>query len=128
MRILGIDYGLKKVGLAISDGLLAEPLAVLKVKDINEAVAKIEQILQVQQVESIVIGLSENKSAKLTQEFGKKLRQLVNIPIVFQDETLSTHEAQILSIESGIKRKKRREMEDAYAAAIILQSYLDRNL
>ena len=59
--------------------------------------------------------------------FGKKLEEDINISVVFQDETLTTKEAQDLSQKAGIKRKKRRELEDAYSASLILQSYIDNN-
>ena len=63
--------------------------------------------------------------AKETRMFGKRLKDKANLPVIYQDETLSTHDAQDLSIKAGIKRKKRRSLEDAFSAAIILQSYME---
>lgn len=127
MKILGIDYGRKKIGLAIGDtqSRFAEPFGVIRSESSGEAMGKVVQVVQVEKVEQVVLGISEGEMAKETRDFGKLLQEKLEIPIEFQDETLTTHEAQRLSIESGMKRKKRRAMEDAYSATLILQSYLD---
>lgn len=127
MQILGIDYGRKKIGLAIgdTDPKMAEPYSVIRFKTISELVDKIEQVVQVEQVGQVVVGVSEGKTAQDSREFGKKLEEKLGIPVAFQDETLTTQEAQELSIKAQIKRKKRRKLEDAYSATLILQSYLD---
>jgi len=119
MSILGVDYGRKKIGLAIAESLLAEPLRVV------DSLAEIKKIIQTKNVEKIVVGVSEGKSAKEAREFGRKLHQESGLEIIFQDETLSTQDAQSFSQAAGMKRKKRKELEDAFAATIILQSYLD---
>ncbi len=124
MRILGIDYGKKKIGLAVSDGPLAEPLKVIRFKTKEEAIKKVEKVVKVEQVEQLVVGVSEGKMGEESKRFGEKLKRTLDIAVEFQDETLSSIEAQRLSIEAGIKRKKRKEMEDAYSAALILQNYL----
>ena len=124
MRILGIDYGKKKIGLAVSDGPLAEPLKVIRFKTKEEAIKKVEEVVKVEQVEQLVVGVSEGKMGEESKRFGEKLKRTLDIAVEFQDETLSSIEAQRLSIEAGIKRKKRKEMEDAYSAALILQNYL----
>ena len=125
MRILGIDYGRKKIGLATADGVLAEPLKVLRYQDIGGLSEEIKKIVHDLKVEKIVMGVSEGKMAEETKKFGRRLQKKLGIPLIFQDETLSTQQAQELSIKAGIKRKKRRELEDAYSATLILQSYLD---
>jgi len=132
MRILTIDYGRKKIGLAISDGSLAEPYKVIRFKSEEEAIRKVVQVVssfaktsEDKKVEKIVVGISEGKMAEETQRFVRKLRKRLKLPIVFQDETLTTKEAEELAIKAGIKRKKRRELSDAYAATLILQDYLD---
>jgi putative Holliday junction resolvase len=125
MKIIGIDYGRKKIGLAIADGPLAEPLKVVRFESEEEALRKVEEAIKVEKVEKVVIGISEGKMAEETKEFGEKLKEELKIPVVYQDETLTTNEAQELSIRAGIKRKKRRALEDAYSAALILQSYVD---
>jgi putative Holliday junction resolvase len=132
MNILGIDYGRKKIGLAISDSKIAQPFSVIRFNSINEAMEKIKKVISSlaeatkdKQITRVIIGISEGEMAKETKEFGKSLKKTLNLPITYQDETLSTQEAQRLSIEANISRKKRREFEDAYTAAVILQNYLD---
>lgn len=127
MKLLAIDYGMKKIGLAIGDTdlKLAEPLSVLKVSSIQDAVEKAVQVVQMRQVDRVVVGLSGGKMAIGTKRFAKNLEEKSGVNVVFQDETYTTKEAQKLSIEAGIKRSKRKQMEDAYSAALILQNYLD---
>ena len=127
MKLLGIDYGRKKIGLAVSDGILAEPLKIQRYKDIKILSDKVKVITKELEIEKIVVGISEGEMGKESKEFGIKLENELKIPVVFQDETLSTQSAQELSISANINRKKRKEMEDAYAAALILQSYIDSN-
>lgn len=127
MRILGVDYGRKKLGLALAETAanLATPFCVLNVGGNHEALKKIKETVEKEEVEKIVIGVSEGEMAKESIEFGGKLKEILNIPVDFYNETLSTLEAQELSIEAGMGPKKRREMEDAFAATVILQDYLD---
>jgi putative Holliday junction resolvase len=127
MKLLGIDYGRKKVGLAFADGSLAEPLQVIREKSEEGVIRRVEQVVQVEQVEKIILGISEGKMGEESREFGRKLEKKLKIPVIFQDETLTTHDAQKLSIEAGMKRKKRKTLEDAFSAALILQAYLDKN-
>lgn len=126
MQILGIDYGRKKIGLAIAEGPLAEPLMVLRYQDIKILRDKIEELIKKYKIDKIVVGISEGEMGVESKEFSLRLRNCLDIPVEEVDETLSTYEAQVQSIEAGINRKKRRGMEDAFAAAIILQNYLDR--
>ena len=126
MRILGIDYGRKKIGLAISDGKLAEPLRVIRCKSGEEGIEKLKKVVEEEDVGKFVLGVSEGKMGEESKAFGKRLQDGIKLPVVFQDETLSTHQAQELSIEAGIGRMKRKKLEDAYSASLILQSYLDR--
>jgi putative Holliday junction resolvase len=127
MKLLGIDFGSKKIGLSSATTILAEVYGVIRFETIGEAIRKIRKTVEKEDIEKIVIGISEGKMAKETKKFGKKLEKEIGLPVVFQDETLSTKEAQALSIEAGIRRKKRRKLEDAYSATIILQKYLDRD-
>lgn len=128
MQILGIDYGRKKMGLAVADGMLAEPYLVLHFESQEEAIRKVKQIIGAEKVKQVVLGVSEGKMAEEIKIFGQTLQKKLNTPVIFQDETLSTKIAQELSIVSGMKRKKRKTMEDAYAATIMLQSYIDENI
>ena len=125
MKILGIDYGRKKIGLALAEGFLAYPFKVIRVKSESEAVKKLSEVLKVYAIEKVVIGVSEGEMGKETKDFGKKIGQLLKALVIFQDETLSTYEAQQRSKEAGMKRKKRKSQEDAYAATVMLQNYLD---
>lgn len=126
-NLLGIDYGLKKVGLALSSGQLSEPFTVIRYNNLNSLISQISIVCQKEKVEKIIVGISEGEMALKTREFIKNLKEKISIPIEEFDETLSTQEAQRLSIESGIKRSKRKNLEDAMAASIMLQNYLDTN-
>lgn len=130
MNILGIDYGERKIGIAVGDteSKFAEPLMVVRYTDEEKALDKVGQVAKLERVEKVIIGLSEGKSAENTKEFGRKLSRELEIPVEYYDETLSTKEAQNLSIQSGMKRKKRKSMEDAFAASLLLQKYLEENL
>jgi putative transcription antitermination factor YqgF len=119
MKILGIDYGKRKVGFAIADGPLAEPLQVIKYSDADVLKAKIKQIIESEKIEKVVVGVSEGEMGRESENFARE------IGAETFDETLSTRDAQTLSREAGINRKKRHELEDAYAAAIMLQNWLD---
>ncbi|MBN1169360.1 Holliday junction resolvase RuvX [Candidatus Woesebacteria bacterium] len=126
MKYLGIDYGKRKIGLAIStEEKLATPYSVLKVSSEGKAIEKIRRILDEENLDRIVLGISEGKVAVETKDFASKLEKSLDIKVLFYDETLTTKDAQEMSIEAGIKRKKRRNMEDAYSATLILQGYLD---
>ncbi len=128
MRILGIDYGRKKIGLALTEGALAEPWKVFRVKSFEEALEKVSKEVKVSKVSKVVVGMSENKMAEETKKFVSAISHRLSTPVETFDETLSTIEAQRLSIEAGIKRKKRHGLEDAYAAAVMLQSYLEEHV
>jgi len=119
MKILGVDYGRKKIGLAISQGVLAEPWKVIKVNDFENAVGKLTQILKELKIDKIVVGVSEGEMGEESEKFAEK------IGAETFDETLSTYNAQKLSRQGNIRRKKRKALEDAYAAAVMLQSYLE---
>jgi len=119
MKILGIDYGRKKIGLAVSGGKLAEPLKVIRYRDIKILSEKLQKIVKENNIEKIVVGVSEEEMGEESKKFAQALEAEIF------DETLSTHEAKKLSLEAGISRGKRRGLEDAFAAAVMLQSYLD---
>lgn len=125
MNLLCIDYGEAKIGIAVSSGKLAAPLKVIKYSDIAKLLLELEKIVRAENIAKIIVGISEGTSANKSYEFGNNLGDKLKLPVEFMDETLSTIDAQILSIESGMRRKKRKQMEDAYAAALILQKYLD---
>lgn len=127
MQILGIDYGRKKIGLATADDSgIAEPLVVIRAEDPSKVFEKLGKIIKEKNIEKIVVGNPGGKMEEEIKKFADDLKNNFGLPIAFQDETLSTNEAINLSIEANIKRKKRKEMEDSYAAVVILQEYLDR--
>jgi putative Holliday junction resolvase len=110
--------------LAIAEGGLAQPFAVI----INtpRVRGKIERICQEQGVEKIVIGLPESGIVGKIKDFGRKLTKITNLPVVYQEEVLTSKEAVAKMIEAGRGRKYRQIKSDAIAAALILQEYLER--
>jgi putative Holliday junction resolvase len=119
MKYLGIDYGTKKAGLAVSDGKLADPLTVLRFENEEELIKKVNNIIQREKIEKVVVGVSENEMGKKSKEFAKKINS------VTFDETLTSKDAINYAILAGVPKQKRRKNEDAYAATIMLQNYLD---
>lgn len=125
MTVLGIDYGEVKVGLALARIRVAEPLGMVRLDGWSKFKERLIEIITEEEIEKIVVGISEGKTAAKTKTFAEKLKKEIKIPIEYWDETLSTQEAQTLSREGGMSRKKRNALEDAFAAAVMLQSYLD---
>lgn len=124
MTILGIDWGEAKLGLALSAGKLAEPYEVIRYSDIKILKETLAEIIKRENVEKIVVGVSEGKSEETARDFGKKIGDL-GVEVVYFDETLSTLDARELSRQAGIGRKKRKAFEDSFAASVMLQSFLD---
>jgi putative Holliday junction resolvase len=125
MNLLGIDFGEKKIGLALATGPLAEPIGVIKaIRDRQQAIRSIKRICQEQEIEKIILGISEGKTAEKTKKFAQELGEIIGLPIEFQDETLTTNEAVAKMREIGKKVKD----EDAISAALILQAYLDKSV
>jgi putative holliday junction resolvase len=133
MRILAVDHGEKRIGLAISDstGTIANPLKVIEhVSRIIDA-AQIADVVVQNQVELIVVGQSFNEEGKpnlagrRAARFAEALKTQTQISIVMWDESFSTQSARAARIEMGFSRKKRAGHLDELAATIILQSYLD---
>ncbi|MDO8618446.1 MAG: Holliday junction resolvase RuvX [Candidatus Daviesbacteria bacterium] len=122
MKYLGIDYGLKKIGLAISEGELATPLKVLHVKSKADALSQIKEVVSKENIDQIIIGAPDSGIRSKILNLSKELN--LNIPVTVVDETLSSVTAKNRMIESGMSKKKRME-EDAYSAVEILQNYLD---
>jgi len=111
--------------LAISFGFLATPFQVLKYKNFEILFTKLKAIAEKHKIKKIIVGVSEGESEAGAREFGNKISSKLNIPVVFVDETLTTLDAQKMALEANIKSKKRKGMEDAFAATLILQKYLD---
>lgn len=136
MRIMGLDFGSKTVGVAVSDSLLitAQGLEIIRRKEENKlrrTLARIEELIEEYEVEEIVLGLPRNMNAtegarvELTREFQEKLERRTGLPVILWDERLTTVSAQKAMIEAGIRREKRKDYVDKIAAALILQGYLD---
>lgn len=131
-RYLGIDYGTKRVGIAISDGLglTARPLEVVKR---NDAVSRLSELVSTYDVAKLIIGLPtalggfEGSSAEAAREFGQELSKCTGAKVEYMDERFTSRMAETALIDSGMKRRDRRETVDKVAAAIILQAYLDRS-
>jgi len=128
MKILGIDYGRSKIGLAISEGFLAEPYQVIKYKNPRQLAEKIMQLIEKEDIGKVIIGVSEGEMGAESKKFAIEISLLTKAIVETYDETLTTHDAQELSMEAGISQKRRHEMEDAYAAAVMLQNYLNNQL
>lgn len=137
MRIMGLDFGSKTVGVAISDPLLitAQGIEIIRRKEENklrQTLARIEELIVEYQVEEIVLGLPKNMNAtegvrvELTNEFREKLERRTGLPVTMWDERLTTVAADKTMMEAGIRREKRKEYVDMIAATLILQGYLDR--
>ncbi len=136
MRIMGLDYGSKTVGVAISDPLLitAQGIEIIRRKEENklrQTLARIEELIQEYQVEQIVLGLPKNMNdttgprAVVTLEFKEKLERRTGLPVHTWDERLTTVAADRAMEEAGIRRENRKEYVDKIAAVFILQGYLD---
>ncbi len=122
MKYLGVDFGLRRIGLAISEGQLASPWQILEVKNFSDAVEKTSKIIKEGGFQKIVVGLPEGKMGQNVAGFVKALQKR-NFEVETSDETLTSKQALTEMIEQGIKQKERRR-EDAYSAAVILQNYL----
>ncbi|OGC38157.1 hypothetical protein A2V54_03150 [candidate division WWE3 bacterium RBG_19FT_COMBO_53_11] len=118
MNILGVDWGEKRIGIAIARGNLAEPLGV--VGSLEELI----ELVRAEKIEKIVLGLPEGKNEARVRKFGKELGENLGVPVVLKSEILTSQMALEKAIGSGVPRKKRRDL-DAPAAALLLQEYLD---
>ncbi|MCH5280950.1 MAG: Holliday junction resolvase RuvX [Lachnospiraceae bacterium] len=136
MRIMGLDYGSKTVGVAVSDPLLvtAQSLEIIRRKSENklrQTLARIEELIEEYRVDKIVLGLprnmnaTEGERADRTREFADMLLRRTGIEPILWDERLTTVAADQVMMESGIRRENRRDYVDAIAASFILQGYLD---
>ena len=136
MRIMGLDFGSKTVGVAVSDalGLTAQGVETITTKDENklrQTLARIETLIGEYEIETIVLGYPKNMNdtvgerAKKTEEFKAMLERRTGLPVILWDERLTTVAAEEILIESGVRREHRKEVIDKIAAGIILQGYLD---
>ena len=136
MRIMGLDFGSKTVGVAVSDPLFitAQGVEISRRKEENklrQTLARIEELIGEYEVGEIVLGLPKNMNdtlgvrAELSLEFKEKLERRTGLPVTMWDERLTTVAADRTMMEAGIRREHRKDYVDQIAASLILQGYLD---
>ncbi len=136
MRIMGLDYGSKTVGVAVSDALLltAQGIEIIRRKSpakLRQTLARIQELAEEYEVEQIVLGYPKNMNntegerCEKTREFQEMLEKRTGLPTVLWDERLTTVEADRTMMEGGIRREERKQYVDKLAAVFILQGYLD---
>ena len=137
MRWMGLDFGSKTVGVAVSDplGLTAQPVEIVRRKSENklrQTLARIEELIREYRVTELVLGFPKNMNNTLGEraakslEFQEMLESRTGLPVVMWDERLTTVEANRAMIEGKVRREERGRYVDAIAAVLILQGYLDR--
>ena len=136
MRIMGLDYGSKTIGVAISDpmGLTAQGLEIIRREEENKlrkSLRRSEELVQEYQVEEIVLGFPKNMNntigerAEKSLQLKETLERRLGLPVVMWDERLTTVEADRTLIEAGVRRENRKKYVDMIAAVFILKGYLD---
>lgn len=136
MRILGLDFGSKTVGVAVSDplGLTAQGVETITRREENklrQTCARIEELIRLYQIEALVLGYPKNMNntsgerVEKTENFGAMLERRTGLPVIYWDERLTTAAAERVLIESGVRRENRKKDIDKIAACLILQGYLD---
>ena len=133
MRILSLDHGSKRIGVAVSDEMqmIATPLEYIPAEPFADFLARLKEIIREKEIELIIIGMPRNMdgsygpAALKVQAFVAVLRDAITIPIKPLDERLTTVQAQRFLIQGNVRRDKRKEKVDKTAAALLLQSHLD---
>jgi len=135
MRILGIDYGTKRVGIAVSDEseFLASPReTLLRSKSLDADLARLKTLIDEEGIALVVVGLPINMDgthgpmAEEAEAFASKLQDVSGLQVEFYDERLTSAEAERVLIEADVSRSKRKDLRDSLAATLILQGFLDR--
>ena len=118
MKTLGVDWGEKRIGLALAEGSFAESYGVVSsYEDLKDLIKSLE-------IEKVILGLPEGMHENKVRKLGEKIEQELNIPVFLRSEVLTSRLAQEKLIQAGKKKKDRREL-DAASAALLLQEYLD---
>lgn len=133
MRILALDPGTQRIGVALSDelGVIAQPIGYWPAQPAAAFIEKLNQWVQSKSIGLVLVGYPRNMdgtvgaAARQTDQFIERLRASLPVPVRPWDERLTTVQANRLMIESGVRRKRRKEKVDSLAAALLLQSYLD---
>ncbi|MBM4125200.1 MAG: Holliday junction resolvase RuvX [Nitrospira sp.] len=132
-RILALDYGTKRVGVALSDelGWTAQPLETYLRRSLEADVAHVQQLVLAHEVREVVLGLplrldgSIGPAAESANQFKEQLERVLSVPVIAWDERYTTKAAEDILIQANMSRKKRKGTVDRIAAAILLQSYLE---
>jgi len=133
MKILGVDYGKARIGLALSEeeGKIAFGRGVILRKNLDDDLKQIKELVEEENVAEIVVGLplklngSKAFQAGEAEKFAGKLKERIGLPVKLWDERLSSVQAERILLQADLRRKKRKKIIDKVAAQIILQSYLD---
>ena len=133
MRILALDHGTKRIGVAVSDETktIAQPLEYIPAEPFGDFLERLKKILAEKEVDFILIGMPRNMdgsygpAAQKVEVFVGVLKTAITIPIKLWDERLTSTMANRVMIQGNVRRDKRKQKVDAMAAAILLQSYLD---
>lgn len=133
MRVLGVDWGERRIGFALSDETqtVASPHAVERCRSDQERISAVVRYVRNLGVNRVVLGMplslsgEEGPTGRAVRRFSEMLTRKLDVPLVLWDERLTTGSAQRALIEAGIRRSKRRELVDKVAASMMLQSYLD---
>jgi putative Holliday junction resolvase len=133
MRVLAIDHGTKRMGIAVSDpsGMIALPLEFIPAEPFNAFLDRLKQLIQEKEVEQILVGMPRNMdgsygpAAAKVREFIAVLKETIAVPILTWDERLTSTQANRFLVQANVSRKDRKQKVDQAAAAILLQSFLD---
>jgi len=133
MRILALDHGTRRIGVALSDEskTIAQPLEYIPAEPFADFLARLKKVLTEKEIDLVLIGLPRNMdgsygpAAQKVEAFISVLRGAITVPIKTWDERLTSSQANRILIQGNVRRKKRKEKVDKMAAAILLQSYLD---
>ncbi|HAX73797.1 MAG TPA: Holliday junction resolvase RuvX [Firmicutes bacterium] len=135
MKKLGLDLGTRTLGIAISDalGMMAHGVETFRFEEghYKKPIQHVQELVKTHRISTIVLGLPKNMNGSIgergiaTQEFGKKLEEATNTPVVYWDERLTTMQVERVLIQADVSRSKRKKVVDKMAATVILQSYLD---
>ena len=134
MRYLGLDLGSRTLGIAVSEtGLIASNYKTIRhEEEYDRLLDDVKALVEELKIDTVVLGFPKNMNntigpkGELSLEFKEKLEKIINIPVVLQDERLSTKSALDTLIKGNVSRKDRKKVVDSVAATIILQTYLDR--
>ena len=133
MKLLGLDYGDRRIGVAVSDvfGWTAQGIEVIQRREDDSHLHRIVELAKLNEAEELVVGLPKNMNGtigprgELCIEFAESLRERLGLPVHLWDERLTTVSAERTLLEADVSRKKRKQVVDKIAAGLILQNYLD---